>query len=53
MLGPTRSLYWSTTSVDQLPGQAFVINFFFGDSTAGFSQKNFPAASARAVRGGR
>ena len=52
VFGPTGTLYWSTTTVDLQRDQAFVINFWLPDSTAGLSSKNAPAAYARAVRGG-
>ena len=52
VFGPTGTLYWSTTTVDLQRDQAFVINFWSPDSTAGLSPKNAPAAYARAVRGG-
>ena len=53
VLGPG-GLVWSSTTWQQQPGQAFVINFFAIDgSEVTTIQKDGPFANARAVRGGR
>jgi hypothetical protein len=54
VLGPAGSLIWSSTTWQQEPGKAFVIDFFAGDGTeVTTTQKDGPFAGARAVRGGR
>jgi len=54
VLGPAGGLVWTSTTWQQQPGRAFVINFFAIDGTeVTTSQKDGAFAAARAVRGGR